>query len=100
MRRRKQSNRDMLERHRAEYQENLDTISHLTARNEELASFITEEENLEIIALVRSTQMGLDEFQRFLEGRRDGVPFPMTRAITEPASVMADNDEEGMTHDE
>lgn len=100
MRRRKQSNRDMLERHRAEYQENLDTISHLTARNEELASIITEEENLEIIALVRSTRMGLDEFQRFLEGRRDGVSFPMTRASAEPASVMADNDEEGMTHDE
>ena len=100
MRRRKQSNRDMLERHRAEYLENLDTISHLTARNEELASIITEEENLEIIALVRSTQMGLDEFQRFLEGRREGVPFPMTRACAEPASVMADNDEEGMTHDE
>lgn len=100
MRRRKQSNRDMLERHRAEYQENLDTISHLTARNEELASIITEEENLKIIALVRSTQMGFDEFQRFLEGRREGVPFPMTRACTEPASVMADNDEEGMTHDE
>ena len=100
MRRRKQSNRDMLERHRAEYQENLDTISHLTARNEELTSFIIEEENLEIIALVRSTQMGLDEFQRFLEGRREGVPFPMTRACAEPASVMADNDEEGMTHDE
>lgn len=100
MRRRKQSNRDMLERHRAEYQENLDTISRLTARNEELASFITEEENLEIIALVRSTHMGLDEFQRFLEGRRDGVPFPMTSACAEPASVMADNDEEEKTHDE
>ena len=100
MSRRTQSNRDMLERHRAEYQENLDTISRLTARNEELASIITEEENLEIIALVRSTQMGLDEFQRFLEGRREGVPFPMTRACAEPASVMADNDEEGMTHDE
>ena len=100
MRRRKQSNRDMLERHRAEYQENLDTIGRLTARNEELASIITEEENLEIIALVRSTRMGLDEFQRFLEGRRDGIPFPMTRASAEPASVMVDNDEEEMTHDE
>lgn len=119
MRRRKQSNRDMLERHRAEYQENLDTISRLTTRNEELASIITEEENVEIIALVRSTQMGLDEFQRFLEGRRNGgVPFPMDQggasaptneskcvhlpsvASAEPDSVMADSDEEEMTHDE
>lgn len=89
MRRRKQSNRAMLDKHRQEYQENLEKISQLTARNEDLASIITEEENTEIIALVRSTRMGLDEFQRFLEGRRNGgVPFPMNEH------------EEGMTHED
>ena len=87
MARRKQSNRDMLDKHRAEYQHNLDTIARLTARNEELTPIITEEENVEIVALVRSTHMGLEEFQRFLQGRRAGVPFPM-------------NNEEGMTHEE
>ena len=79
MKRRKQSNRAMLDKHRQEYQENLDKISQLTARNETLASIITEEENTEIIALVRSTHMGLDEFKRFLEGRRqNGVLSSIT----------------------
>ena len=59
MKRRKQGNRDMLEKHQAEYQRNLDTIARLTARNEELEAIITEEENLEIVALVRCNHMGL-----------------------------------------
>lgn len=91
MKRRKQSNRDMLERHRAEYQRNLDTIARLTARNEELVPIITEEENVEYIALARSTRMGLEEFQRFLEGcRENGVPFPMSNNT---------NEQEDMTHE-
>ena len=89
MNRRKQSSRSMLEKHRRAYQRNLDSIARLTAQNEELASIITEEENLEIVALVRSTHMGLDEFQRFLEGRRNGgVPFSMNEH------------KEGMTHED
>ena len=68
MKRRKQSNSDMLKKHRTEYQKNLDTIAQLTARNEELMPIITEEENVRIIALVRSTNMGLEAFQHFLEG--------------------------------
>ena len=97
MKRRKQSNRAMLDKHRQEYQDNLDRIARLTARNEDLKPIIREEEDLEIVALVRSTHMGLDEFHRFLEGRREGVPFSMDKASI---SVMADKDEEGMTRDE
>lgn len=74
MKRRKQNNRAMLDRHRAEYQENLKQIDRLTARNAELEPIIREEENLEIVALVRSTRMGLDEFQRFLTERQGGAP--------------------------
>lgn len=74
MKRRKQSNRAMLDRHRAEYQENLKQIDRLTARNAELEPIIREEENLEIVALVRSTRMGLDEFQRFLTERQGDAP--------------------------
>ena len=74
MNRRKQSNRAMLDGHRAEHQENLERIDRLTARNAELEPIIREEENLEIVALVRSTRMGLDEFQRFLEERQNGAP--------------------------
>lgn len=84
MRRRKQSNREMLEKHRREYQHNLDTIARLTTRNEELQPIITEEENVEIVALVRSTHMGLDEFQRYMEERRNGgVPTPMNETKEE-----------------
>lgn len=79
MNRRKQSSRSMLEKHRNAYHRNLDSIARLTAQNEELASIITEEENMEIVALVRSTHMGLDEFKRFLEGRRqNGVLSSIT----------------------
>lgn len=74
MNQRKQSNRAMLDRHRAEHQANLAKIDRLTARNAELEPIIREEENLEIVALVRSTRMGLDEFQRFLEERQSGAP--------------------------
>lgn len=74
MNRRKQSNRAMLDRHRAEYQDNLAKIDRLTARNAELEPIIREEENLEIVALVRSTHMGLDEFQRFLTERQGSAP--------------------------
>ncbi len=78
MKRRKQSNREMLVRHRQEYQDNLDKIARLTARNEELTPIITEEENVEYIALIRSTNMGLEELQRVLEGLRNGgVSFPL-----------------------
>lgn len=89
MRRRKQSNRDMLERHLEERQRNLDTIARLTARNEELAPIIQEEENLEIIALVRARHMGLTEFQNFLEGRQsNGVPFPMSKSTNEQEDMQ------------
>lgn len=74
MNRRKQSNRAMLDRHRAEYQDNLEKIARLTVRNAELEPIIREEENLEIVALVRSTRMGLDAFQRFLTERQGGAP--------------------------
>lgn len=88
MKRRKQSNRDMLERHLAERQRNLDSIARLTARNEELESIIREEEDLEIVALVRSHHMGLMEFQSFLEGRQNnGVPFPMSESTNEQEDI-------------
>lgn len=77
MNRRKQNNRAMLDRHRAEHQANLAKIDQLTARNAELEPIIREEENLEIVALVRSTRMGLDEFQRFLTERQNGAPSLM-----------------------
>lgn len=86
---RKQSNRDMLVKHRQEYQQNLNTIARLTARNEALTPIITEEENVEIIAMVRSTRMTLESLQHLLERCRNGdFPFP------------TNNSEEDMTHED
>ncbi len=88
---RKNTTRSSLERHQQEHERNLAKIAKLTARNETLEKLITEEENTEIIALVRSIPVGLDKLQSIIEGLRRGeVPFP----------VMNANTEEGMTHEE
>lgn len=89
MKRRKQSNRDMLERHLAERERNLETIARLTARNEELAPIILEEENVEIVAAVRARYMGLAEFERDFKGRKNGgVPFPMSETTNEQEDMQ------------
>ena len=79
MKRRKQGNRALMEKHIQERQRNLDEIARLTARNEELSAAIAEEEETIVVAAFRSSKMGLDAFCSLLEGRqRSGVPFPMT----------------------
>lgn len=89
MKRRKQSNRDMLERHLAERERNQETIARLTARNEELAPIILEEENVEIVAAVRARYMGLAEFERDFMGRQNGgVPFPMSETTNEQEDMQ------------
>lgn len=89
MKRRKQSNRDMLERHIAERERNQETIARLTARNEELAPIILEEENVEIVATVRARYMGLAEFERDFKGRQNnGVPFPMSETTNEQEDMQ------------
>ena len=89
MKRRKQSNRDMLERHIAERERKQETIARLTARNEELAPIILEEENVEIVATVRARCMGLAEFERDFKGRQNnGVPFPMSETTNEQEDMQ------------
>lgn len=89
MKRRKQGNREMLERHLAERQQNLETIARLTARNEELASIILEEENTEIVAEVRARYTSLTEFLNDMKGRqRKGVPFPMSENTNEQEDMQ------------
>lgn len=89
MKRRKQSNRDMLERHIAERERNQETIARLTARNEELAPIILEEENVEIVAAVRARYMDLAEFERDFKGRQNGgVPFPMSETTNEQEDMQ------------
>ena len=78
MKRRKQGNRALMEKHMQERQRNLDEIARLTARNEELSAIIVEEEEMIVVAAFRSSRMGLDAFCSLVEGRQhSGVPFPM-----------------------
>lgn len=89
MKRRKQGNREMLERHLAERQRNLETIARLTARNEELEPIIHEEENTEIVAAVRARYMSLTEFENDFKGRQgNGVPFPMSESTNEQEDMQ------------
>lgn len=78
MRKPRSSNRSNLARHKQEYEHNLAQIAKMQARNETLAKVITEEENTEIVALVRSYPVTLENLQRVMEGLRKGeVLFPM-----------------------
>ena len=89
MKRRKQGNRDMLERHLAERQRNMETIARLTARNEELASIILEEENTEIVAEVRARYTSLTEFLNDIEGhQKSGFPFLMSENTNEQEDMQ------------
>lgn len=79
MKRRKQGNRALMEKHMQERQRNLDEIARLTARNEELSAIIAEEEKMIVVEVFLSTRLGLDAFCSLVEGRLNGgVPFPMT----------------------
>ena len=78
MRKPRSSNRSNLALHKQEYEHNLAQIAKIQARNEALAKVITEEENTEIVALIRSYPVTLENLQRVMEGLRKGeVPFPM-----------------------
>ena len=89
MKRRKQGNRDMLERHLAERQRNLETIARLTARNEELAPIIFDEENMEIVANVRARYMSLEEFENDFGGRQNNdVPLSMNESTDEQEDMQ------------
>ena len=78
MRKARSSNRSNLVRHKQEYEQNLAQIAEMQTRNEALAKVITEEENTEIVALIRSYPVTLENLQRLMEGIRKGeVPFRM-----------------------
>ena len=78
MRKPRSSNRSNLALNKQEYEHNLAQIAKIQARNEALAKVITEEENTEIVALIRSYPVTLENLQRVMEGLRKGeVPFPM-----------------------
>ena len=67
---RKKSNRLSLEQHKRAYRENQAAIAKALVQNAELEKTITEEENLEIVGIIRKHKIGLDNLALVMEGIR------------------------------
>ena len=61
---RKKSNRLSLEQHKRTYRENQAAIAKALEQNAELEKAITEEENLEIVGIIRKYRVGIDNLEQ------------------------------------
>lgn len=70
-----------IQKYQAEKQKNNAKIAELQGRNRELDRLIAEAENTEIVALMRSENISLDEFTSFIRAFREksGAPFKMRK---------------------
>jgi hypothetical protein len=78
-----------IQKYNAEKQKNSAKISELQSRNRELDRLITEAENTEIVALMRSENISLEDFATIIKAFRDksGAPLIM------PTQEVLDNEE-------
>ncbi len=78
-----------IQKYNAERQKNSAKISELQSRNRELDRLITEAENTEIVALMRSENISLEDFATIIKAFRDksGAPLIM------PTQEVLDNEE-------
>jgi len=78
-----------IQKYNAERQKNSAKISKLQSRNRELDRLITEAENTEIVALMRSENISLEDFATIIKAFRDksGAPLIM------PTQEVLDNEE-------
>ena len=67
---RKKSNRLSLEQHKRAYRENQAAIAKALEQNAELEKAITEEENLEIVGIIRKYRVGIDNLEQIMQGIR------------------------------
>ena len=65
---RKKSNRLSLEQHKRAYRENQAAIAKALEQNAELEKAITEEENLEIVGIIRKYRVGIDNLEQIMPG--------------------------------
>ena len=65
---RKKSNRLSLEQHKRTYRENQAAIAKALEQNAELEKAITEEENLEIVGIIRKYRVGIDNLEQIMQG--------------------------------
>ena len=61
-----------IRKYRQEREKNASKISRLTARNEKLDELIREEENTEIVAVVRAKYCNVEQLTAFIRGLHDG----------------------------
>ena len=67
---RKKSNRVSLEQHKKAFRQNQAAIAKALAQNAELEKSITEEENNEIIGIIRHYRIGIDNLEQIMQGIR------------------------------
>ncbi len=78
-----------IQKYNAEKQKNCAKISELQSRNRELDRLITEAENTEIVALMRSENISLEDFTTIIKAFRDKSGAPLTM----PTQEVLDNEE-------
>ena len=64
---RKKSNRVSLEQHKKAFRQNQAAIAKALAQNAELEKAITEEENNEIIGIIRHYRIGIDNLEQIMQ---------------------------------
>ena len=67
---RKKSNRVSLEQHKKAFRQNQAAIAKAQAQNAELEKVIMEEENNEIIGIIRHYRIGIDDLTQLVQGIR------------------------------
>lgn len=78
-----------IQKYNAEKQKNSAKISELQSRNRELDRLITEAENTEIVALMRSENISLEDFATIIKAFRDKCGAPLIM----PTQEVLDNEE-------
>lgn len=93
MKRRNQSNRALLEKHKQELASIEEKMAAMTARKTELLAMITEEENVEIVNMVRAGAVTLEDLRKIMEGQRSSVVPVLMAQPTDKEEIEHENDE-------
>ena len=93
MKRRNQSNRVLLEKHKQELASIEEKMAAMTARKTELLAMITEEENVEIVNMVRAGAVTLEDLRKMMEGQRNSVVPVLMAQPTDKEEIEHENDE-------
>lgn len=93
MKRRNQSNRALLEKHKQELASIEEKMAAMTARKTELLAMITEEENVEIVNMVRAGAVTLEDLRKIMEGQRNNVVPVLMAQPTDKEEIEHENDE-------